>query len=1620
MRKLGLILLVLLIISAVIPSDQTMNKSYANVEMGNYCYAPPSIATTVPPLVMLVMGRDHKLYYEAYNDASDLDGDGRLDVGYKHSIDYYGYFDPYKCYNYSGSGANAKFVPVSRTSNKYCSGAWSGNFLNWLTMSRMDVLKKVLYGGDRIKDDANETVLEASYIPQDAHSWGKEYSGSDTPQLTPFSVPSSGRRHLFCITSTSAGDTRRIRVALNDPNRIWEWASTERAVCSGPDTPSSWRRGPVGTRNDIEDYVIRVQVCNLSVGLEPNCKRYPQGTYKPIGLLQKYGEYEGGGKWCSKSLKSCNTDSDCNITTDGLCVDRGKMYFGFLTGSYTNNLSGGVLRKNSWTIQDEINSQTGIFQTSENTPGNIILTIDRMRPIGFRYSDFSYQAAEGGTCGWITEAPLQEGQCRMWGNPIGEMMYEALRYLAGKGTPTSSFTYSGTQDSGLNLSKPNWGIQKGSDRYQPYQLFPICAKPFMIVLSDINTSYDSDRLPGSSFGGITGDLTGLNVSTLANTISSGEGISGNYFIGESGALYDFICSPKNVTGFSNIRGLCPEEPTKQGSYYSASVAYYGNTAFRDNFTGTKPFNVKTYSVALASPIPDIAIKVGNNTVRISPFAKSVSGCLGVFTNCAQRCTFTRDETTGRFTISNCQANAFCPTNQIVDFYVEQMDYDSNNNLTYARFSINFEDVEQGADHDMDAVIKYEITPVGTNQIRVRLTSDYAAGCIDQVLGFFISGTTEDGQWLVLKDRDVSGADGDTPAVVANMPGSPTTSPGGITYWERTFTVSGSTGGQLKDPLWYAAKWGGFDDQNGNNRPDLQSEWDKDGDGIPDTYFYVVNPLKMEQELEKAFSDILRKASSGATVATLSSQTGFSSLLIQPYYYPRYQTAEGTEISWIGFLRSMWVDFNQNIREDTVINKILDLIGSSFDKIIKFITVENETKIAVLERDSEVGPNACTMEAIKELDTIKPVFDSSCWLCDINPGSRIIKYNSGSGLAAFNESAASSLRPIWQAVDGNINTDTKAGCIIKYLRGENVRGDSACSNLPNIRRSRELNLSTNQLCPGMSGEKTWRLGDIIHSNPTVVSEQPVNIYHKKYGDTTYAEFINTTQYKNRPSILFVGANDGMLHAFRVGTIINQASFNQPVKLQNAPNDTETDKIGGEEWAFIPRNALPYLVWYGREDFSTCHVPTVDYRTFIVDAKIGSESDEWRGWRTLLIGVMGFGGREISSNIVYSSSIFVLDITNPTNPSLLWEKALDDRTLTLSFPAVIKIGNNWYVVAGTGPRDPQGTQFTTAKLYFFNLNDGTEARQPITVETGLNASVGDLMPTDPDFDYSDDAIYFGVYTTNSGNFYRLYIRNGLANATLSRAVTVGAPVFASPTFTKDENNQLWVFFGTGRFLGDADKSIGYTNYLIGFKDGCWNKDNNSYTAGCSTTYTLSQFTNTTNITVQATITAIKKVCNCTATSCSLVDVAYKTNPVSIYDEVTRGWYITLTNPREAIFSQPLIYGGTLDALSFEPSNDVCIPGGTTKLIALNYKSGTADPRPAVYSPLAVQGSIAIGQTVTINPKIALGFGSPPLGNPFQISPTLGQEAKKFVQLSGGIIIELPQLGGGGGRFISWIEK
>ena len=113
---------------------------------------PLTTTHSVRPRVLFALSNDHALYYKAYTDWNDLNGDGTTDTTYLPNFAYYGYFDSAKCYAYE----EGRFVPKRATdASFYCVGHWSGNFLNWATMSRMDIVRKVLYGGMRSTDSAD-------------------------------------------------------------------------------------------------------------------------------------------------------------------------------------------------------------------------------------------------------------------------------------------------------------------------------------------------------------------------------------------------------------------------------------------------------------------------------------------------------------------------------------------------------------------------------------------------------------------------------------------------------------------------------------------------------------------------------------------------------------------------------------------------------------------------------------------------------------------------------------------------------------------------------------------------------------------------------------------------------------------------------------------------------------------------------------------------------------------------------------------------------------------------------------------------------------------------------------------------------------------------------------------------------------------------------------------------------------------------------------------------------------------------------------------------------------------------------------------------------------------------
>ena len=606
-----------LILTAFLQGDSLAQVSTDT--MASFTNIPINLTgNDVAPLVMMNVSRDHQLSYKAYNDYSDLDGDKDPEITYEDTITYYGYFDSAKCYTYDNSAGVNRFVPDSPatgTNSHYCSKKWSGNFMNWATMTRMDVVRKLLYGGQRSTDTSTLTVLERHYLPTDAHSFAKYYNGTDIDQLTPFTGITTGITLANLTLGSTSGVNRYSDTNTNAPlirvakGNFSLWAANERWQCYWSEEQSTTGNGNIaaisgigasssnpsrathGLGNGIAvgAYVARIEVAVTGLHGQEKLKEY--GTsYKPIGLLQVYG------------------DSD-------------QIFFGLLTGSFSRNISGGVLRKNVTSFSDEINSLDGTFDTSAN---GIVHNLNRIRIYGYDYNDGTYQnrddctfqqtglVASGGS--EVQGQPANEGNCSSWGNPMSEMYLESLRYLAGDAANTD-FAYGAvSNDATLGLTVATWADPLDQTNY--------CAALNVLNFNASVSSYDGNQMTGISDLG-----SPFTAAALTNAVGVFEKInSSSWFIGSNGTTSNDLCSSKDIgSGFGSYSGLCPEAPTQEGTYLLSGIAHYANThPIRTDLTipasraNSRDLMVSTYGIALATNVPKIEVVAGNNAVTILP------------------------------------------------------------------------------------------------------------------------------------------------------------------------------------------------------------------------------------------------------------------------------------------------------------------------------------------------------------------------------------------------------------------------------------------------------------------------------------------------------------------------------------------------------------------------------------------------------------------------------------------------------------------------------------------------------------------------------------------------------------------------------------------------------------------------------------------------------------------------------------------------------------------------------------------------------------------------------------------------------------------------------------------
>ena len=401
---------------------------------------------------------------------------------------------------------------------------------------------------------------------------------------------------------------------------------------------------------------------------------------------------------------------------------------------------------------------------------------------------------------------------------------------------------------------------------------------------------------------------------------------------------------------------------------------------------------------------------------------------------------------------------------------------------------------------------------------------------------------------------------------------------------------------------------------------------------------------------------------------------------------------------------------------------------------------------------------------------------------------------------------------------SFNDSTKQGIVFNKT---NI--DSAPSLLADLQAGPEGSAGVDNLISYLKGNKVnnigtaatnyrdraSRLGDLVNS--TVVYVGAPELDWPDYDSTASVSFGGTGQnysdYKNtsRTAMLYVGANDGMLHGF-----------------------SATD--GEEKFAYIPslvassasEEGLHYLASTGYQ-----HRFYVDSTPTISDVYYGST------WHTVLISGLRSGGK----------GLFALDITDPTkfdatvtgnaDALSLWEfSSANDPDFGYSYsePTVAKMANGeWAVIVGNGYNN---TGDGNAKLFILYIDEGLDGEWSASdykeIDTGVGADSSGIpngLSTPRAVDLDGDSVVDRIYAGDlQGNMWAFDVSSSNTNqwkvahktgSTYEALFTAkdgngkAQPITTAPIVADNVNAasgapDLLVFFGTGKYIEETDKT------------------------------------------------------------------------------------------------------------------------------------------------------------------------------------------------------------------------
>jgi type IV pilus assembly protein PilY1 len=438
-----------------------------------------------------------------------------------------------------------------------------------------------------------------------------------------------------------------------------------------------------------------------------------------------------------------------------------------------------------------------------------------------------------------------------------------------------------------------------------------------------------------------------------------------------------------------------------------------------------------------------------------------------------------------------------------------------------------------------------------------------------------------------------------------------------------------------------------------------------------------------------------------------------------------------------------------------------------------------------------------------------------------------------------------------------------------------------------------------------------LGDIVNSDPAFVAAQDFG-FDKLPGSEGGSYKAFRSAKTSREAMVYVAANDGMLHAFRADD-------------------------GVERFAYIPDAVIPQLRFLTDTSFNTSHRLLNDGGPRALDAYLGGS------WKTILLGSLGGGGR----------GIYALDVTDPDDfdtGSIMWEftSAQDsDLGVAIPQPTIARLNNgDWAAIVANGYNSGSGE----AKLFILNLATGAIIREIGTGVSGDNG-LSSPIPVDVDGDRIADYVYagdlkgnlwkFDLTATSAGSWGVAFNVSGapapLWTACSSDPCTTSnrQPITARPEVGINPPAGFMVYFGTGRYfaVGDNSAASGGDNTFYAIRDR-----NDKQTATPTRPSGLRS-----KLVEQELIAEIEgaEFVNDLGTAPTADDVTFVsdirvTSRKAILDD-DDGWFFDLPSTGERQVSTPILRNGRIIFTTLIPSGDACSAGGTSWLMEMDALSG-----------------------------------------------------------------------------------